>query len=82
MATVTYNFEPNDAVWYLTETCGLKKAKIVRIDIAVIPFVTTIYYEVELDEDRSRVKEVLESTLYADADIATAIADYQTQLTT
>jgi hypothetical protein len=47
----------------------------------VLPIETTLNYEIELDGDNSRVKNVQETELYAEADIAVAIADYQAAIT-
>lgn len=78
MATIVYDFSPNEVVWHITNLCGIKKATVLRVDVEIKPYETIINYRLVYEDTREIV--VATDRLYAEADLATAIVDYQAML--
>ena len=77
---VTYNFEPDDIVWHITDDAGIKKAVVIRVTILEKSGpIETITYLLRYD-DGSGVADATDY-VYAEVDIDTALADYKTILT-
>lgn len=87
MATVTYDHNPNDTVWVIiTETCGstanairVAHGTVIRVRIEVILTGTTIEYDIRLDGNSGTI-EAVENDIFAEGDIALAMAEYQARI--
>lgn len=64
MATIIYNFTPNQEVWVIDD-CGIKNGLVIQIQVNILNTVTTTEYDIRLDGD-------LETTSF-DEDVVFAI---------
>ena len=80
MPSITYTHSPADTVWVLTTDCGIKHGTVNRVEFVDDGLTQTLIYNVTFDSETTE-NLVDESTVYAEADLATALVDYQTQLT-
>ncbi len=78
MTTVTYNFNPNDLVWVITPDKGIIHGQVVEVEIVVKSTGTVITYDVR--PDSGVTASYLPPVIFADADLAGALAAYQTIL--
>jgi len=76
--TINYDHSPNDVVWHITDDCGVKKATVLRVDGIVDTTGTNVIYRIQYFDASGAID--VTTYLYAEADIATAMADYQTML--
>ena len=88
MPTVTYNHQPNDTVWVITdksqgsEICPLAivKGLVVSVDIQVLLSSTTVTYNVRLLGDTGTIEIDKEIDIYAESDLSGAQAEYNNRL--
>lgn len=65
---VSYDFEPNDVVWHITDDCGVKEATVLRVDIVVDTTATVVTYRIKYMDDNTTVDATDKLyTLIADA---------------
>jgi hypothetical protein len=84
MATIIYNFIPDDTVWHLTDDCGVKEATVKITDARVIeaagsPAIdTALTYHIQYVGEIGTAEVEGETKLFAD--VTSALAAYQTIL--
>lgn len=83
--TVTYDHSPNDTVWVITDSCGIKHGTVDLVKIIITANtgsptdLVTIWYDVLLDDG---TLSTFSDYVYAENDKASALAQYDILLGT
>lgn len=77
--TVTYDHSPNDVVWVITSTCGIKSGVVDFVKINVVAStgspseLVTVWYDIIMEDGTIGTYS---NYVYAEADKASALAQY------
>lgn len=85
MASITTNHDPNDTVWViLPDTSGCESrvahGTVIRVRVEFLITLTKLIYDVRLDGSSGTVEVIGEVDIFAEADLALAMAEYQNRI--